>query len=344
MQRINTPNGQFQAGDPSTGTPGTIVTMPFMQSLQEEIAGTVESAGIALDPNNNGQLLAAILSFIEAHAGEYLLDTGAANAYVVAMNPAVIRYASGLTVKFRIAHSISGNSTLNAGPGPVPLVRDDGTPTQNGDGPAGSIVTATYDAPAGAFLINSVVPSQIAAQIGAILAASPALGGTPTVPTAVAGTVTTQAASCEFVGKAIAGISVAQATETVAGIAQIATQAAATAGTDGTSIITPKTLAAVLAAIQTGIGVGQTWQDVTSSRAAGTTYTNTTGKPIVVSVMSGGGAMTSGFYLLVDGVRAAEMPYISSGGAAGSMAAVVPNGSSYSITAGCPKSYWSELR
>ncbi len=32
------------------------------------------------------------------------------------------------------------------------------------------------------------------------------------------------------------------------------------------------------------IGVGQTWQDVTSSRASGVTYTNSTGKPITAVV------------------------------------------------------------
>ena len=32
------------------------------------------------------------------------------------------------------------------------------------------------------------------------------------------------------------------------------------------------------------LGVGQTWQDVTASRAAGVTYTNTTGKPIMVII------------------------------------------------------------
>ena len=247
MQRINTPDGAFHEGDDSTGEQGTIVTQAYMQSLQEEVAGAVEAAGMQLDPNNNGQLLAAILTFIEARAGEYLLDTGAANAYVVAMNPAVGVYASGLTVKFRIAHGISGNSTLNAGPGPVPLVRDDGTPTQNGDGPAGSILTATYDGPSGAFLINSVVPSQIAAQIAAILAASPALGGTPTVPTAPAGTTTTQAANCAYVENRFAGVSAKQATETTAGIAAIATQALANAGTDDTTIVTPKKMAAAIA-------------------------------------------------------------------------------------------------
>ena len=33
-----------------------------------------------------------------------------------------------------------------------------------------------------------------------------------------------------------------------------------------------------------GIGVGQTWTDVTSSRAKATEYQNTTGKPIMVSI------------------------------------------------------------
>ena len=46
------------------------------------------------------------------------------------------------------------------------------------------------------------------------------------------------------------------------------------------------------------LGYGQTWQDVTASRAIGTTYTNTTGKPIQLSVnivhnSSGGGSSLS---------------------------------------------------
>ncbi len=35
-----------------------------------------------------------------------------------------------------------------------------------------------------------------------------------------------------------------------------------------------------------GVGVGQTWQDVTSSRAFNTDYTNSTGKPIMVSFIA----------------------------------------------------------
>lgn len=79
--------------------------------------------------------------------------------------------------------------------------------------------------------------------------ASPALTGTPTAPTATAGTNTTQIA----------------------------------------------TTANVYAS---SIGWGQTRQDVTASRSLGTTYTNSTGKPIFVSIrfasISNGGTLTVG--------------------------------------------------
>lgn len=55
-----------------------------------------------------------------------------------------------------------------------------------------------------------------------------------------------------------------------------------------------------LGAIPTSIGYGQTWQSVTAGRTSGTTYTNTTGKPIFVSVnviMNAPGST-----LVIDGV------------------------------------------
>lgn len=42
-------------------------------------------------------------------------------------------------------------------------------------------------------------------------------------------------------------------------------------------------LSAALRAAKGGLGVGQTWQDVTSARSAGTIYQNTSGKPIMVA-------------------------------------------------------------
>jgi len=180
MQLINSQDGSFHDGNPATGAAGTPLAAAWHNAVQGEIAAVVLAAGLALDPNNNAQMLTAIEALIEARSGNYLLDTGAANACVVALNPQINAYANGLPIKFRIAHSISGASTLNAGAGPVSLLRDDGTPTQNGDGPVGSIVSATFDATANGFLINSIVPSQVASLVAAILGASPVLGGAPT--------------------------------------------------------------------------------------------------------------------------------------------------------------------
>jgi hypothetical protein len=53
-----------------------------------------------------------------------------------------------------------------------------------------------------------------------------------------------------------------------------------------------------MAVFNESFGVGQTWQDLTSSRASGVTYTNTTGKPIQIYIMTG----TESTPLIVGGV------------------------------------------
>jgi hypothetical protein len=83
------------------------------------------------------------------------------------------------------------------------------------------------------------------------------------------------------------------------------------------------------------LGVGQTWQDVTSSRTSGTTYTNNTGKPIMVNVVSDQGASFSAtLTATISGVSFVIGTDSNSGGgnrSAGSV--IVPNGSTYSIVA-----------
>lgn len=79
-------------------------------------------------------------------------------------------------------------------------------------------------------------------------------------------------------------------------------------------------------------GVGQSWQNVKSSRVAGTTYTNTTSRPIVVNVTAKGYQATTQITAIVQGINfiigSDSTPYDTV--AAGSF--VVPSGSGYSIT------------
>lgn len=73
------------------------------------------------------------------------------------------------------------------------------------------------------------------------------------------------------------------------------------------------------------LGVSQSWQ--APGRSSGVTYTNTTAKPIMVSVeQAGGGTETT---LVVDGIRVAR-EYSSNSD--GTICAVVPPGSTYSFT------------
>ena len=87
-----------------------------------------------------------------------------------------------------------------------------------------------------------------------------------------------------------------------------------------------------------GLGVGQTWQVVT--RTSGTTYYNTTGKPIMFNFSS---AINSNANLVVEGVTIARTA--SASNTYGNFSAIIPPGSSYVLTidAGSAQ-YIAELR
>lgn len=91
------------------------------------------------------------------------------------------------------------------------------------------------------------------------------------------------------------------------------------------------------------IGVGQSWVNVTSSRASKTTYTNDTGKPIMVVVSANGSLADANF--IVDGVAVALIGYHPSATIVRPVSAIVPAGSTYRVsnTIGSPY-MWSELR
>ena len=97
----------------------------------------------------------------------------------------------------------------------------------------------------------------------------------------------------------------------------------------------------------------QSWQDVKASRAFGTTYTNSTGRPIMVSVAvaSNGSQFDAFLTITVDGVNALTTGPNSGatgiGAVYGGGAVIVPNGSTYSATRGtygATVGVWSELR
>ena len=86
--------------------------------------------------------------------------------------------------------------------------------------------------------------------------------------------------------------------------------------------------------VLSGFNLNQTWQNVTSSRVAGVTYTNTTGKPIVVNARAADSNNSSVTYihilLYVNNIRVAQS---GSSGIASSVGftvtAIVPHGATY---------------
>lgn len=84
---------------------------------------------------------------------------------------------------------------------------------------------------------------------------------------------------------------------------------------------------------------GQTWQDVLSSRSLGTTYTNNTGRPIQVIITQGG---NSGAFVINS--LTVQTAATNTSSYRSFLSAVIPDGSSYSLTGGNSPIAWVELR
>lgn len=86
MHRIDgpaaAPGGHFTDGDPSVGTPATVVTDDWANAVQEELVAVIEATGAALAKPDNTQLLAAIRTLVAA-----ALPPGAIQAFGVSAVP-----------------------------------------------------------------------------------------------------------------------------------------------------------------------------------------------------------------------------------------------------------------
>lgn len=99
-------------------------------------------------------------------------------------------------------------------------------------------------------------------------------------------------------------------------------------------------------AVQTTIGVAQTWQVVTGSRALGTGYTNSTGRPIEVQVTAQGSGTTSYLEAVIGGTILVARANTPSGNS-NSLRFIVPVSATYTVSGfGGTNTLtnWSELR
>lgn len=123
----------------------------------------------------------------------------------------------------------------------------------------------------------------------------------------------------------------------------------ATAGTWATAPSTIQGQGGQALAAMSSLGYGQTWQNVLGSRAVGTTYYNTTGKPISVYVSANTAANNYGNITgIINGISFPGSGTVYSTGAYGApvfVTFIVPPSASYSITTSLATiSNWNELR
>lgn len=212
---------------------------------------------------------------------------------------------------------------------------------------------------------------------------SPTFTGAPLAPTAPSGTNTTQLATTAFVQNIAGSLgtissqnanAVAITGGTITGlssplpVASGGTGVNTSTGSGSTVLSTSPTLvtpalgtpsAIVLTnatgtanALNAGIGVNQTWQNVSGSRAFSTDYTNNTSKPIFVKVTiySTGGVSAFSLDGYVNGVLiGATTSYAANANYQICLDLIVPVGSTYKFltsgTGGTPTiRVWAELR
>jgi hypothetical protein len=91
----------------------TYLSALFMNHVQEALARTREAAGIAVPADGDFDWM---VSALRSGALVYGIDTGAANACVVAFTPAIAAPIDGMALWFKAKSTNTGAATLNAAP------------------------------------------------------------------------------------------------------------------------------------------------------------------------------------------------------------------------------------
>lgn len=260
MQKINTADGLFVDGNQSTGVPGTILTAAWLNMVQAELISVLTAAGISVDGAKSDQLATAIQT----------LQRG----------KATVNVAGGVAV------------TLTAAQYGLPILILTGALTAN--------INVIFPASSGAWIVRNqttgayTVTCKTAAGSGVVVSQgfnnalwgdgtniyteqsdwlSIALTGTPTAPTAAAGTNTTQVANMAAVQtavngkltKSVAGGATVTLTATEAGYAMLELTGALTASINvvvptasGQWIVKNATSGAYTLTVKTAAGTGVT--------------------------------------------------------------------------------------
>jgi hypothetical protein len=158
----------FVGGNPASAQPATLVRADWLNAVTLELINVVLAGGLTPTKGVFTQVVTAIREMIQQQTGNYALDTGAVNAYVVALSPAVTApIPDGMPVRFRAGTANTGPATIDMGTGPLPLLNDLGQPLVKAAIGAGAYVTGFYTAAAKSVVAANIATYGSAAQANA---------------------------------------------------------------------------------------------------------------------------------------------------------------------------------
>jgi len=129
--------------------------------------GTNFQLMVSVDGGGGGVAIADI----QNNTHRYKIDTGAANAYLIALTPAPAGYVEGQTFNFKAVNANTGASTINVnGLGVQTIKRRNGTDLRAGDIPSGSYCIIGYDGTNFQLLDSIVTPIPTTLADGAAIA------------------------------------------------------------------------------------------------------------------------------------------------------------------------------
>ena len=147
------------------------------QDLADGINATLEKSGsnaatgdldigsnrLTLVADGTAKTDAATVNQIQSNGPAFqATDTGAANAYVIALSPAITAYAAGQAITFKAANASTTASTLNVNTlGAKALKKKNDQDIASGDIEASQIVTAVYDGTS--FQVTSQLGTEVSA-------------------------------------------------------------------------------------------------------------------------------------------------------------------------------------
>jgi hypothetical protein len=178
------------------------------------------------------------------------------------------------------------------------------------------------------------------------------IGGT----TAAVGTFSTlNTANAAITGGTITGITDLAVADGGTGASTLSANAVLLGnGTSALQTVAPSTSGNVLtsngttwtSAAPSGLGDGQTWQSVIGSRSLGTTYTNSTGKPIAINVQVDGLAAGNNTRINVNGIEIFGSTTGTTSNFPSAVFGIIPTGATYSVVSsgGGTVLNWVELR